>query len=271
MQSVSANVPPTFGAMRQEVAGCVRTLAERVDPILTACEPRAAKALHDVEDLQQHLQLDNALDVKRQMRGALWELRQRLEEGPPTASALEIRIAVEKTRNACFDLSLERMYAIPSQFYEVRPPISQVPNFGCAAPGVLRGGQVDTDGAAWLVAHGVRAEIDLRGDDRDNAWTVPEWGPIKHYPIPVDDLKVPTFAQVEAFIREVEDPANQPVFVHCKAGVGRTGTMIACWRITKGWTADDAIADERLRTYDGSLSQESFIRSFEQYWKQRPH
>ena len=46
----------------------------------------------------------------------------------------------------------------------------------------------------------------------------------------------------------------------------RTGTMIACWRITHGWTADKAIEQERLHSYDASFKQEQFVRDFERLY-----
>lgn len=35
------------------------------------------------------------------------------------------------------------------------------------------------------------------------------------------------------------------VFIHCKKGADRTGTVVACYRISRGWTADRAIKEMR--------------------------
>jgi tyrosine-protein phosphatase SIW14 len=46
------------------------------------------------------------------------------------------------------------------------------------------------------------------------------------------------------FLKIVNDPANEPVFVHCHGGRHRTGVMTAIYRLTHdGWTADRAYAE----------------------------
>ncbi|MBI2267286.1 MAG: tyrosine-protein phosphatase [Armatimonadetes bacterium] len=146
-----------------------------------------------------------------------------------------------------------------------RPPVSQVPNFEQVAPGLLRGGQPDADGIAWLEAHSVRTVIDLRGEGGegpDNQAIAGAWKKARCHSIPIPDMNPPTHEQVEEFLRLVDDPGNQPVFVHCKAGIGRTGTMIACWRVAHGWDVDEAIRQEQFFSYAGSFAQESFVREF---------
>ena len=47
-----------------------------------------------------------------------------------------------------------------------------------------------------------------------------------------------------AFLKAATDPAKQPVFVHCKRGIDRTGTMSALYRIAvQGWTKDEALRE----------------------------
>ena len=46
------------------------------------------------------------------------------------------------------------------------------------------------------------------------------------------------------FLQLVNDPANQPVYVHCAGGRHRTGVMTAVYRMTSdGWTADRAFKE----------------------------
>jgi protein tyrosine/serine phosphatase len=49
---------------------------------------------------------------------------------------------------------------------------------------------------------------------------------------------------VVRFLNIVNNPANQPVLLHCKHGSDRTGMMTAIYRIVEqGWSKQDAIAE----------------------------
>ena len=64
---------------------------------------------------------------------------------------------------------------------------------------------------------------------------------------PVPDFTPPTQEQIDrmlAFIDEQND-AGRPVAVSCYAGIGRTGTVLACYLVTKGAWPGDAIAEVR--------------------------
>lgn len=83
--------------------------------------------------------------------------------------------------------------------------------------------------------------------------------------IPVEDFDTPSREQVDAFLAlvETEQSSGGVVFVHCKAGIGRTGTMVACMRVFHGMSVDEALQRERLYTEGGGgLRQETFIRDY---------
>jgi atypical dual specificity phosphatase len=75
--------------------------------------------------------------------------------------------------------------------------------------------------------------------------------------LPITDMTAPETEQIERFVRFVDGVLDRgdAVGVHCLAGLGRTGTMIACYLVTLGRSADDAI-DEVRRVRPGSIQTE---------------
>ena len=54
----------------------------------------------------------------------------------------------------------------------------------------------------------------------------------------------PEDEDVARLLKTIQDPNNQPVFVHCQHGADRTGTMIAAYRIVvEGLTPNEAAAE----------------------------
>ena len=85
--------------------------------------------------------------------------------------------------------------------------------------------------------------------------------------IPVTDYGAPTMAQVREFVAEVDTALarGEKVVVHCLAGLGRTGTMIACYLVTQGRAADEAIAEVR-RTRPGSIQSLEQEMAIYEWW-----
>eukprot|EP00727_Mastigamoeba_balamuthi_P013821 m51a1_g9061 putative dual specificity protein phosphatase cdc14a (402) ;mRNA; f:76882-78759 len=69
---------------------------------------------------------------------------------------------------------------------------------------------------------------------------------IRHFDLIFTDGGIPSMAQVTSFLRIVESEPGA-VAVHCKAGLGRTGTMICSYLIYKyHFTAPEAISWNRI-------------------------
>jgi atypical dual specificity phosphatase len=85
--------------------------------------------------------------------------------------------------------------------------------------------------------------------------------------IPIPDFSTPTPAQIEQAIGAIDAARarDERVAVHCGAGLGRTGTVLACYLVSQGQTAHTAI--QRVRELrPGSIEtgeQAEAIRQFE--------
>jgi atypical dual specificity phosphatase len=72
---------------------------------------------------------------------------------------------------------------------------------------------------------------------------------LRHLRYHVRDMATPEARDVRDFVAEVthELAHDGRVAVHCLGGVGRTGTLIACYLVSEGRTADEALAEVRRR------------------------
>lgn len=269
--------PVSFREMRDTMEKRMTGLEEDIHKDLPAWDGLTEERLVGVRALVDSVTPENSSRVKKEMRTALWELRQALESGAAESlgahpgSRLGLRRSLEKLRTVALDNSFEGAAHFPREEVAVRCGIDMIPNFREVGPGVLRGGQPTQEGMDWLVhERGVKDVVDLRAADKQSPfcqWDRPRWPNVKMHAIEVEDYETPTLDQVRQFIHLANKASTEnPVFVHCKAGIGRTGTMVACWRISQGWKAEDAIMQERLHSYDASFRQEQFVRDFEQLY-----
>jgi len=84
--------------------------------------------------------------------------------------------------------------------------------------------------------------------DRLNTFEIEDAG-FEHKRICVQDFTAPSFDQIDEFLEFVEARIAQgkKVLVHCYAGRGRTGTMLAAWLVHRGMSAEAAVREIRDR------------------------
>lgn len=115
------------------------------------------------------------------------------------------------------------------------------------APGVLGCGYPRTDRAlAALSASGVRLLVNLHRRPHDP--TRLERHGLREVHLPVKDFAAPALDQVERGVEAVLETlaADDAAAVHCGGGLGRTGTVLACYLASsEGLGADEAI--QRVR------------------------
>jgi protein tyrosine/serine phosphatase len=146
--------------------------------------------------------------------------------------------------------------------------VNTIKNFGKVDDNYFRGSQPSAVQMEQLKQLGIRTVIDLR---RDRVTGAEDWATragLQYFSIDMKPSKAATEEQTEYFLSLVNNPANWPVYVHCKGGRHRTGALTAVYRITHdGWTA--AQAYEEMKKYDfndgifgGPSAQKKFVFSF---------
>ena len=135
----------------------------------------------------------------------------------------------------------QALNSIATRPWAVRLDKSGLPNLHKVSDALYRGAQPTEEGYAALKAMGVKTVVCLRESrSNDDAVRQAALEPI-HISSDAWDLKPD---EVAAFLKVATDPARQPVFVHCRHGADRTGTMCAAYRIAvQGWTKGEALLE----------------------------
>lgn len=134
---------------------------------------------------------------------------------------------------------------------------------GCPQPGISSG--IDYD-LGLLVNVGITRLVSLT--EKDLPQEPLERHGLRNLHLPVYDREAPSIRQTYMLLRKMQVlmDAGEVLAVHCYAGLGRTGTVLAAWLIREGGLSA-ASAIERLRrinpAYVQSQDQEDFLVAFE--------
>ena len=136
----------------------------------------------------------------------------------------------------------------------------KIDNFGRVNDNYYRGAQPDGRDYADLASLGVKTLVDLTGDDTDvNERGFVERAGMKYIHMPMTTHEPPTAAKLAEFLSIVNDPAKQPVYVHCVGGRHRTGVMTAAYRMAEdGWTADQAFKEMKQYNFGADFLHSEF-------------
>lgn len=147
------------------------------------------------------------------------------------------------------------------------PDIADIVRFHKVNDNLFRGAQPGEQGFLGLAKLGVKTVIDLRETSSRSRWEadVVRKAGMNYVAFPISSgLAVPTAPQIRSILQILNDPAQGPVFVHCKQGKDRTGAVIACYRIQHdGW--DNARALKEARDLGMSwfqLPKQQFVMGF---------
>ena len=139
------------------------------------------------------------------------------------------------------------------------PALPGLPNLRVVDDRVWRGAAPATEGYRSLAAAGRRTIVDLRAETwvRVDEALLRDLG-LRRTSLPIRDGQVPTPDDVHRFVQIVDD-ADSAVFLHCGAGVGRTGSMAAAYlAATGGIRGGDALV-RTLAVGPPSLEQLAFV------------
>jgi len=135
----------------------------------------------------------------------------------------------------------------------------RIDNFGKINDRYYRGAQPKGHDFADLAAVGIKTVIDL-ADEGDPAEEANARAAGMHFlRIPMTTHIAPGPDVIARFLTVVNDPANQPVYVHCIGGRHRTGVMTAIYRMTvEGWKPAQAFAEMKQYKFGADFLHQEF-------------
>jgi atypical dual specificity phosphatase len=147
-------------------------------------------------------------------------------------------------------------------------------NFSWVVEGKLAGcGLPVTEGEfGWVVGQGIRSIVTVREIALPSDWF--NGGDIDYLHLAIEDFGAPNMEELVQAVDFIDQQisSGRPVMVHCAAGKGRTGAVLAAYLVKKqNLTADQAI--ERVRGMRPgsvqSISQETAVSMYEKYLKSK--
>lgn len=138
---------------------------------------------------------------------------------------------------------------------------------GCSRPGAH--GRSLAEDLALLQEHGIQSVLTLT--ETPVLAHALEAAGMDALHLPVDDFHAPTTQQMLRALAYIDASLaeNMPVAVHCLAGQGRTGTILAAWLLRSGLSACDVIADIRALA-PGAIESAPQVAALRRWADERP-
>ncbi len=123
-----------------------------------------------------------------------------------------------------------------------------IPRFYQVNEQIYRGGQATDEGFRSLAKLGIKTIIDLResGERAGSEKKVVEAAGMRYVNVPMQGMHRPSDEQISQVLAILNDSSAGPVFVHCRRGADRTGTVIAVYRVAHDrWQNQKALEEAR--------------------------
>lgn len=120
----------------------------------------------------------------------------------------------------------------------------------------------------WIINQGVNSIVTMTENALPENWT----NKISYLHVPTPDLTAPDMQKIDSAVEFIHEQIqnNQSVMVHCAAGMGRAGTILACYFVKykklSALQAIKKIRDERPGSIQSEV-QELAIEYYEKYVK----
>ena len=107
----------------------------------------------------------------------------------------------------------------------------------------------------WVIRQGIKSVITMTENPLPESWVQD----VKYLHMPTEDFSAPDMEKIDHTVDFIQERIKngEPTMVHCAAGVGRTGTILACYLIKyHNFSVKDAI-DKVRKERPGSIQSES--------------
>jgi protein-tyrosine phosphatase len=141
-------------------------------------------------------------------------------------------------------------------------PLPGIKNLTEVDASMWRGSAPSRAGYAALAEEGVKTIVDLRAEDLHFQARYIESLGMDLVRVPVRDGQAPTPSQVAQFLGAVRN-SDGLVYIHCGAGVGRTGTMAAAYLVRERGMSPMAALARNLAVGPPSLEQIAYVAGLE--------